>query len=75
MKDKTFEGISVCLQCGRPGFDPWVGKMPWGRKWQPTPVFLPRIPMDRGAWMATVHGVAKSWTLLSMHAHKAVRVE
>ena len=32
---------SVCLQCGRPGFDPWVGKIPWRRKWQPTPVFLP----------------------------------
>ena len=27
--------------CGRPGFDPWVGKIPWRRKWQPTPVFLP----------------------------------
>ena len=24
-----------------------------------------RIPMDRGAWRATVQGVAKSWTLLS----------
>ena len=23
------------------GFDPWVGKMPWRRKWQSTPVFLP----------------------------------
>ena len=22
-------------------FDPWVGKTPWRRKWQPTPVFLP----------------------------------
>ncbi|KAB0344848.1 hypothetical protein FD754_021774 [Muntiacus muntjak] len=32
----------VCLQRGRPGFDPWVRKMPWRRKWQPTPVFLPR---------------------------------
>ena len=21
-------------------FDPWVGKVPWRRKWQPTPVFL-----------------------------------
>ena len=31
----------VCLQNGRPGFDPWVGKIPWRRKWQPTPVFLP----------------------------------
>ena len=31
----------ICLQCGRPGFDPWVGKNPWRRAWQPTPVFLP----------------------------------
>ena len=23
------------------GFDPWVGKIPWRRKWQATPVFLP----------------------------------
>ena len=29
------------VQCGRPRFDPWIGKIPWGRKWQPTPVFLP----------------------------------
>ena len=36
--------ISICLQylqCGGPGFDPWVRKIPWRRKWQPTPVFLP----------------------------------
>jgi len=25
----------------RHGFDPWVGKVPWRRAWQPTPVFLP----------------------------------
>ena len=25
----------------RPRFDPWVGKIPWRRKWQPTPVLLP----------------------------------
>ena len=31
---------SAC-QCRRPGFDPWVGKIPWRRKWKPTPVFLP----------------------------------
>ena len=35
------DGKSVCLQCGRPGFNPWVGKIPWRRKWQPTPVLLP----------------------------------
>ena len=27
--------------------------------------------MDRGAWQATVHGVAKSWTQLSMHTSDA----
>ena len=32
---------SICLQCGKPGFSPWVGKIPWRRKWQPTPVLLP----------------------------------
>ena len=26
---------------GKPGFDPWVGKIPWRRAWKPTPVFLP----------------------------------
>ena len=25
----------------RLGSDPWVRKIPWRRKWQPTPVFLP----------------------------------
>ena len=28
-------------QCRRPGFHPWVRKMPWRKKWQPTPRFLP----------------------------------
>ena len=32
---------SICLQCRRPGFDPWVRKIPWRRKWQPTAVLLP----------------------------------
>jgi len=43
----------------RHGFNPWVGKMPWRRKWQPTPVFLPGDPTERGAWRATVHRVAE----------------
>ena len=30
---------SAC-QCRRCAFDPWAGKIPWRRKWQPTPVFL-----------------------------------
>ena len=42
----------ICFPCGtvvknlpakgkRHEFDPWVGKIPWRRKWQPTPVFFP----------------------------------
>ena len=32
---------STC-QCRRCGFNSWFGKIPWRRKWHPTPVFLPR---------------------------------
>ena len=35
------DGKSVCLQYGRPGFNPWIRKILWRRKWQPTPVLLP----------------------------------
>ena len=31
----------ICLQRRRPASSPWVGKIPWRRKWQPTPVLLP----------------------------------
>ena len=31
-----------CRRYKRCGIDPWVGKMPWRREWQPTSVFLPR---------------------------------
>ena len=35
------ESASQCRRPRRPGFSPWVGKIPWRRKWQATPVFLP----------------------------------
>ena len=44
----------ICLPCGRPGFDPWIGKIPWRRERLPTPVFWPGV-----------YGVAKSRTRLS----------
>ena len=34
-------GKESAYQCSRPKFDPWVRKIPWSRKWQPTEVFLP----------------------------------
>ena len=58
-----------CRRHNRHRFSPWVGKIPWRRKWQPTAVFLPGKSHGRGVWQAMVHGVSKSWTRLSMHAH------
>ena len=34
-------GKEFACQCRRPKFNSWVGKIPWRRKWQPAPVFLP----------------------------------
>ena len=53
------ESTCLCRRRRRRGFNPRVGVIPWRRKWQPTPVFLPGNPKDRGAWRATVHGVSK----------------
>ena len=39
------------LQCGRPGFNPWVGKIPWRRERLPTPVF----------WPGEFHGLFSPW--------------
>ena len=54
----------------RHGFNPWVGKIPWKRRWQPTPVILPG-ESHRGAWWAAVHGlhrVGHDWSSLArMH--------
>ena len=41
----------ISLQCGRPGFDPWVGKIPWRRERLPTPIF----------WPGEFHGVYSPW--------------
>ena len=41
----------IYQQCGRPGFDPWVGKIPWRRERLPTPVF----------WPGEFHGLYSPW--------------
>ena len=54
------------------GFNPWVGKIPWKRKWQPTSVLLPGESHGRRSLVTTVHRVAESWTGLSdLAAHQA----
>jgi len=35
------ESACQCRGHRRRRFDPWIGKIPWRRKWQPTPMFLP----------------------------------
>ena len=41
----------IHLQCGRPGFNPWVGNIPWRREKLLTPVF----------WPGEVHGLYNPW--------------
>ena len=41
----------MCLQYGRPGFNPWVGTIPWRRERLPTPVF----------WPGEFHGLYSLW--------------
>ena len=44
MDSSGFPGASVSKEsaCSAgDGFNPWFGTIPWRRKWQPTPVFLP----------------------------------
>ena len=53
-------------------FNPWVGKIPRGGNGNPLQYSCLENPMDRGAWWATVHSLAKSRTRLkqlSTHAH------
>ena len=39
-----------CRRCKRRRFNPWVGKIPWRRAWQPTPVFLPGESHGQGSF-------------------------
>ena len=51
------------------GLNPGLGRFPGVRKGTTLQFSCLRNPMDRGAWWATVHGVAKSQTRLSDLAH------
>ena len=56
-----------CRRCKRCRFYPWTRKIPWRRNGSPFQYSCLENSMDRGTLQATVHGVAKSWTQLSMH--------
>ena len=53
---------STC-QCRRYGFDPWLGKIPWRRKWQPRQYSCLENPINRGGWQG--RGSQQIWTRLS----------
>ena len=49
-----------------------LGRSPRGGSGNPLQYSCWENPVDRGAWWATVHGVAKSWTWLSTHVHGVI---
>ena len=57
------ESIYQCRRHGRFGFDPWVRKIPWRKKWQFIPAFLPgKSYGQRSLLWAIVHRVTKHQT-------------
>ena len=63
-------GKNLCLQCRRPGFNPWVGKIPWRRKWQHTPVFLPGESHGLRSQVGySLQGCKESDTTEQLHFH------
>ena len=50
-------------------FDPWIQKIPWRRKWQPTPIFLPGEPQGQRRLWTAVYGVTQSRTQLNTQLH------
>ena len=56
------DGKESACNVGDPVSIPGSGRYPWRRKWQPTPCSCLKNPINRGAWRATVHEVAESWT-------------
>ena len=63
LKQQGDQGFLDYVQCGRPEFDPWVGKIPWRRAWQPTSVFLPgEFPMERSLGGYSPWGLKESDT-------------
>ena len=62
-------GKKPICQRKRHGFDPWVGKIPWRRKWQPSPVFLPGESNGQRSLAGYSPGVAKCQTWPSNLAH------
>ena len=61
----VLSGKESTCQCRKYWFDPWVGRIPWRRKWQPTPAFLPGKSLGQRKLSTTVQGVAEELTTTS----------
>ena len=69
------ESVCQCRRCKRLGLIPGLGRSPGGGHGNPLQYSCLENPIDRGAWWATFHGVAKSQTRLkqlSIHAAQSV---
>ena len=66
----------ICLQHSRAEFDPWVGKIPWRRAWQPTPVLLPgesHRQRSLASYSPWGHKESDMTKLVRTHTHKHER--
>ena len=64
-----------CRRHKRHGFSPWIGKVPWRREWQPTPVFLPGESHRWRSLAGYSHEVEKSWTRLKQFSTALIKQE
>ena len=63
-------GKEPTCHCRRLVFNPWVGKIPWRRAWQPTPVFLPGKSHEQRSLMSY-----SPWGLKKSRTHLAIKLQ
>ena len=63
MKESTYQ----CMRCR---FDLWVGKLPWKKKWQPTPVFLPKESHQQYSLPGYRPRVGHDWVTEYTYSHE-----
>ena len=69
-RPRWLSGKESACQCRRPGFNPWVRKTPWRRKWQSTPALLPGKSHRQTSLAGYTPRGRKSWTRLSPCARR-----
>ena len=69
------DGKESACNAGDPGLIPGSGRSPGEGNGTPLQCSCLRNPMDRGAWLATVHGIAKSQTRLSDWARRQIPMD